>query len=125
MTNQSSLKAHVLQCQRFVFLRTHARFQIAVAKLLKLISKIHEVKTTALWNRAARVMIFEFKEFLSSGNTRVRHHRVEIAPYCVAGRLGTTILETAWMIERLFVHLFIQLHRNNPSLRFLRRFSFL
>ena len=28
------------------------------------------------------------------------------------------------MIERLFVHLLIQLHRKHPSLRFLRRFSF-
>ena len=32
--------------------------------------------------------------------------------------------ETAWMIERLFVHLLVQLDRSHPSLRFLRRFSF-
>ena len=31
--------------------------------------------------------------------------------------------ETARMIERLFVHLLVQLHRNHPSLRFLRRFT--
>ena len=34
-------------------------------------------------------------------------------------------LETARMIERLFVHLLVQLDRNHLSLRFLRRFSFL
>ena len=34
-------------------------------------------------------------------------------------------LETARMIERLFVHLLVQLRRNHPSLHFLRRFSFL
>ena len=33
--------------------------------------------------------------------------------------------ETARMIERLFVHKLIRLDRNQPSLRFLRRFSFL
>ena len=32
--------------------------------------------------------------------------------------------ETARMIERLFIHLLVQLDRNHPSLRFLRRFSF-
>ena len=33
-------------------------------------------------------------------------------------------IETARMIERLFVHLLVRLDRNHPSLRFLRRFSF-
>ena len=32
--------------------------------------------------------------------------------------------ETARMIERLFVHLLVELDRNHSSLRFLRRFSF-
>ena len=33
--------------------------------------------------------------FLFSGNTKVLHTRVEIAPYRVAGRLGTAILGTS------------------------------
>ena len=54
----------------FVFAHT-GKISNCCCKNLKLISKIHELKTTAIWNRAARVIIFEFKEFPSSGNTRV------------------------------------------------------
>ena len=50
--------------ERFVFLRTHARFQIAVAKF-EVNVKYDEVKTTTIWNRAARIYnILKLKEFL-------------------------------------------------------------
>ena len=97
-------KCMFLQSRSFCFLRTHARFQIAVTKFQVNLENSRRKNNSNLESCGKNNNI-EVKEF-SSGNTRVRHHPPRrIALNCVAGRLGTTILVTARMIEPLFVHL--------------------
>ena len=50
---KSSHKAYVLQFRSFCFCAHTQDFKLLLQNL-KLISKIHEVKTTAFWNRAAK-----------------------------------------------------------------------